>query len=182
MSNYKVLKSETKYAGKVFDLVVDQVEYRDGTKSAREVAVHPGGAVALPILDDGRILLIRQYRHPARQWFYELPAGKLEHKEDPLSCAQRELEEETGYTAATWEPLISIHTSPGFCSEVLHLFIARRLHPAPGGQRLEAGETTLTLHPTSWHEALAAIEHGEIVDAKTVCGLLLADRLLHRTA
>ncbi len=182
MIPYKVLASERRYDGKVFDLVIDQVAYPDGTKGVREVAVHPGGAVALPIMDDGRILLIRQFRHPARQWFLELPAGKLEPKEDPLRCAQRELEEETGYTAATWEPLISLHTTPGFCSEVLHLFIARRLHPAPGGQRLEAGESSLTLHPTTWDEALTAVERGTIVDAKTVCGLLLADRIIHRTS
>ena len=178
---YRTLSSTQLFTGKVFNLVVDQVEYPDGTKGVREVAVHPGGAVALPLLDDGRILLVRQFRHPAKQWFYELPAGKLEHKEEPLRCAQRELEEETGHTAATWEPLIAIHTSPGFSSEVLHIFVARRLNPVAGGQRLEAGEATLTLHPTSWADALAMIEHGEIVDAKTICGLLLAHRLLMRT-
>lgn len=181
MGNYRVLHSERLHTGKVFSLVVDHVEYPDGSRGVREVAVHPGGAVTLPLLDDGRILLIRQFRHPARQWFFELPAGKLEPKEDPLSCAQRELEEETGFTASTWEPLISIHTSPGFCSEVLHVYIARRLRAAAGGQRLEAGEATLTLHPTAWKDAMTMVERGEIVDAKTVCGLLLADRLLHRT-
>lgn len=174
---YRVLKSETRFTGRVFNLVVDQVEYPDGSRADREVAVHPGGAVVLPIFDDGRILLVRQYRHPSGQWLFELPAGKLEHKEAPISCAQRELEEETGYTAATLEPLISIHTSPGFCSEVLHIFVARRLSPVAGGQRLEIGESTLTLHPFTWDEALLMIEHGEIVDAKTICGILLAHRL-----
>lgn len=175
--HYKILKSEKLFAGRVFSLVVDQIEYPDGSKADREVAVHPGGAVILPVFDDGRILLVRQYRHPSGDWLYELPAGKLEHKEAPISCAQRELEEETGFTAATWEPLISIHTSPGFCSEVLHIFVARRLSPAAGGQRLELGEATLTLHPFTWDESLRMIEHGEIVDAKTICGILLAHRL-----
>ncbi len=179
--HYKVLKSEKRFAGRVFSLVVDEIEYHDGTRAEREVAAHPGGAVILPIFDDGRILLVRQYRHPSGQWLLELPAGKLEHKEAPLTCAQRELEEETGFTAATWEPLISIHTSPGFCSEVLHIFVARRLRPVAGGQRLEAGEATLTLHPMTWDEALVMIEHGEIVDAKTICGILLAHRLQMRS-
>ena len=120
----KRLNRKTVYSGHVFKTIVDQVRYPSGAESVREVAQHPGGAVALGVFPDGNILLIRQYRYPFDAVIWELPAGKLEPDEQPLACARREFEEETGYSAATWQHLTSIYTSPGFCDEVLHLYLA----------------------------------------------------------
>src|SRR6266705_1552470 len=111
----KRVSRQVLYSGRVFDLIVDQVEYPSGNKGVREIAHHPGGAVTVPILDDGRVLLVNQLRYPFGEHIYELPAGKLDPGEDPHIAAARELEEETGYIAGSLEYLASIYTSPGFC-------------------------------------------------------------------
>ena len=178
MSNPKVLRSEKKYAGKVFDLIVDEIEYPSGNKSIREVASHPGGAVVVPLLPGNEIVLVRQFRYPIQQFVYELPAGKLNPGEDPAVCARRELEEETGYTAGHWKVLTAIYTSPGFCNERLHLYLATDLRKSEGGQQLEEGEASLTVESIPLPRVIRMIEQGEIVDAKTICGVLLAERIL----
>ncbi len=178
MANLKVLKSEKLYAGKVFNLVVDQVEYPSGNSSVREVAEHPGGAVAVPLLENGSVLLVRQYRYPVRKFLYELPAGKLNPGEDPQQCAARELEEETGYVAHTWKKLIAIFTTPGFCTEELHIFLATDLKLSSHGQRLEEGELHLTVEKIPFSRAVEMIAIGEIVDSKTICGILLAEKIM----
>lgn len=178
MPNLKILKSEQRYAGKVFNLVIDEVEYPSGNKGIREVAQHPGGAVAVPLLNDGTIVLVRQFRYPMKQYLYELPAGKLNIGEDPKLCAARELEEETGYIAGSLKKLISIYTTPGFCNEQLHIFLATELRQSPHGQRLEEGELDLTIEKIPFQQAVAMIEREEIVDSKTICGILLAERVL----
>ena len=170
----KILKSEVRYRGRVFDLVVDDIEYPSGNTSIREVARHNGGSVIVPLFENGDVMLVRQYRHPVKQYVLELPAGKLELNEDPLVCAQRELREETGYEAGTWKKLISIFTTPGFCSEVLHIFLASGLHALPSGQALEEGELTLTIERYPLAKALEMIQNAEIVDGKTIFGLFLA--------
>ena len=95
--NYKIKKSETMFRGKVIDLIVDEIEYDSGNKGIREVAIHPGGAVIIAIKENGRIIMVRQFRYPLQKVILELPAGKLDKNEDPMVCARRELEEETGY-------------------------------------------------------------------------------------
>ena len=174
----KLLKRTRLYEGRVFNILVDDVEYPSGNKSIREVAEHPGGAVALALFPDGRTILVNQHRYPIDEFIWELPAGKLNPGEDPLPCAQRELEEETGYRATEWKKLTSIYTSPGFCSEVLHLFLARGLAGGPGERKLEEGEQTMTMTLFSLADVIAMIERGEIRDAKTICGALLTERLL----
>jgi ADP-ribose pyrophosphatase len=181
MPPFRIVKSEQLREGKVFNLVVDEIEYESGNRAIREVAEHPGGAVAVPLLDDRTLLLIRQLRYPTREYLYELPAGKLGPNENPKDCAARELEEETGYVAGSLEPLIAIYTTPAFCTEKLHLFLARELRQSPGGQRLEEGELELTVHRLPLAEAVRMIERGEIVDAKTVCGILLTERFLRES-
>lgn len=176
MANYRVVQSDRVYDGKVFNLIVDRVEYDSGQSGIREVAEHPGGAVAIPFVDDKHVLLVRQFRHPAQKYLHELPAGKLDRGENPLHCVRRELEEETGYAAASVEHLASIYTTPGFCSEILHLYICTKLTPIDGGQRLELGESSLTVESIPFTHALAMIDSGEIVDGKTICGLLMAQR------
>jgi ADP-ribose pyrophosphatase len=178
MSNLKVLRSEKKYTGKVFDLIVDEIEYPSGNKSIREVASHPGGAVVVPLLPGNEIVLVRQFRYPIQQFVYELPAGKLNPGEDPAVCARRELEEETGYTAGHWKALTAIYTSPGFCNERLHLYLATDLGKSEGGQQLEEGEASLTVESIPLPRVIRMIEQREIVDAKTICGVLLAERIL----
>lgn len=166
------------YRGKVFDLVVDQVEYPSGRRGVREIARHPGGAVVVPVLDDGRILFVRQLRYPLGDHIVELPAGKLAPGEDPLDSARRELEEETGYTAEKLDQLASIYTTPGFCDEILHIFLGTGIFPTAHGPKREEGELSMTLLTLTLDEAVARIEDGTLKDAKTIIGVLLAARRL----
>lgn len=171
----EVLKSSKPYAGTIVDIRADEVRYPDGHVGRREVVEHPGGAVVVPILPDGRVLLIRQYRHPVKSYILELPAGKLEKDEPPETCAMRELEEETGYTATRLRHLTSMLTTPGFCDERLHIFLAEPVHASFSGQRLEPGESLLTVEPTLWNDAVRMIHDGTIIDGKTIVGIYLTD-------
>jgi ADP-ribose pyrophosphatase len=173
MDGLKVIKSQKLYAGKVFDLIVDEVEYPSGNRGVREVAEHPGGAVVMPMLGANRVLLVKQFRYPMKKLVYELPAGKLGPGEDPAHCAARELEEETGYVAGSLRKLTAIFTSPGFCTEVLHIFLGTGLRKSDRGQHLEEGELHLTVEEVDIDDALGMIKSGSIVDAKTICGILM---------
>jgi ADP-ribose pyrophosphatase len=172
---FKVLNHKVVYQGRVFTTTVDEIEYDSGNRSVREVAEHPGGAVVLPLLDDGRIVFVHQYRYPTNQYLYELPAGKLDANERPEVCAARELTEETGFTADKIEKLTTIFTSPGFCNEKLHIFLARGLHE--GKQNLEEGELGLTLKYIPTKEAFHMVGTNEIVDAKTIAGLFFLSQM-----
>ncbi len=172
---FKVLDHKVIYRGKVFNTIVDEIEYDSGNKSVREVAEHPGGAVVIPLLDDGQVVFVYQYRYPLNQQIYELPAGKLDGGEPPEVCAMRELKEETGYEAGKLEKLTAIYSSPGFCNEKLHLFLARDLRR--GEQRLEEGEIGLTLRQIPVKEAFHMVRTNEIVDAKTIVGLFFLENM-----
>jgi ADP-ribose pyrophosphatase len=174
--NFKLKKSETLFNGKVFDLKVDQIEYNSGNMGRREIAVHPGGAAIVAVKNDGKIILVRQFRYPIQQAILELPAGKLDKGEDPLVCAVRELEEETGYKTGNIEKLGIISTSPGFCTEILHLYLAKDL--IPGMHNREEGEYGMEIIEYSLDEIDRKIENGEIIDAKTICGIYLAKNKL----
>jgi ADP-ribose pyrophosphatase len=175
---FKLLQREKKYHGRIIDLTVDHLQYPSGNETLREIIEHPGGAVVLCFFENEDILLVRQYRHPFGKEVAELPAGKLDPQEDPLLCAQRELREETGYAANQWSKLTSIYTTPGFCNEVLHIFLARELYPHELGQALEEGESSIQLDRVPIREAIAMIEREEIVDGKTIAGILLGARKL----
>jgi ADP-ribose pyrophosphatase len=177
MTELKRLSRQVVYSGKVFDLIVDQVEYPSGIKGIREIAHHPGGSVVIPVLDDGNVLLVKQLRYPFGRHIYELPAGKLSPDEDPAIAAARELEEETGYLIGTLKHITSIYSTPGFCDEVLHLYLATGLHISPTGHKREEGEKTMTVHSMPLQQALTLIENCEIVDAKTIVGLFWLERL-----
>ncbi len=164
------------YHGRIIDLIVDEVEYPDGTLGIREIAHHPGGAVTVPLLDDGRVILVRQLRYPVGTDVLELPAGKLSPGEDPALCAARELTEETGWVAGRLTHLTSILTTPGFCDEILHIFLARDLHESPEGHRRERGEYSMTVEVIPLAKAMQMVDDGTINDAKTIIGLMLADR------
>ncbi len=169
---FEVLRHEVIYEGRVFTIERDEVLHASGYVGMREVVRHDGGAVIVAVLPGPDVVLIRQFRYPIAKEIIELPAGKLFPGEDPLICAGRELREETGYNALEITHLISMLTTPGFCSEELHLFMATRLEP--GMQALEQGEESIAVLRVPFHEALRMCADGRICDGKTVTGLTLA--------
>jgi ADP-ribose pyrophosphatase len=174
--NYRIVKSETIYSGKVFNTKVDQIEYSSGNKAIREVAEHPGGAVVVPVTDDGKIVMVTQHRFPVDKVLLELPAGKLSKGENPLLCAIRELEEETGYKPDNVTELGSIYTTPGYSTEKLWIYLAQDLKP--GNHNREEGEFGMQVLEFSFQEVEEKILNGEIVDGKTICGIFLAKKLI----
>jgi ADP-ribose pyrophosphatase len=164
------LDSKQIFSGRVFDVTVDTV--REGDKTyVREVVHHPGSAVIVPAFNDGEIAMVRQYRHPAVRYLLELPAGTLNEKERPEEGAARELEEELGLVAGKMEKLCEFFVSPGFCSEKMWVYLATDLTET--AQRLEDDEAIEVVRlPLS--RALQMITDGEIEDAKTIIGLMLA--------
>ena len=166
----KVHKTTTLYTGKIFDVVLEKVTLPNGAVKDREIVRHPGAAAMVPLLDDGRVVLIKQYRHAVGEFVWEIPAGTLEPEEAPTACARRELVEETGYEAANLEKLTEILPAPGYTDEHIHIFLATGLKPV--NQRLEDDEV-LELQPTVFETALAMVAQGEIRDAKTIAGLFL---------
>jgi ADP-ribose pyrophosphatase len=167
--NYKIKRSDKIFSGKVFDIQVDEIEYDSGNGGVREIVFHPGGAVALPVTAEGKIILVKQFRYPLQVTVLELPAGKLDEGEDPEICAVRELEEETGFKAGRVSKLGAIYTSPGFCSEILHIYLAEDL--TKGSHNREEGEVDMEVLKFSIDEIEDKIRSGEIVDSKTICGI-----------
>ena len=160
-----------------FQVRRQDVRVSDGSVHEYEIVTHPGAAVVLPLLPDGRVLLIANYRVAVEQELLELPAGTLDGSEDPRECARRELAEETGYRAGRLEPLLAFYSTPGICTEYMHTFVATEL--TPGSTRLEPGER-IKLAPLDYDEAIAAIREHRIVDAKTIVALLYYDRFARR--
>jgi ADP-ribose pyrophosphatase len=156
------------YTGRVVTLNVDTVKLPNGVTVDLEIVRHPGAAAVVPMKNDETVILIKQFRHAAGGFIYEIPAGKLHPGEDPLDCAARELEEEIGYTSRFFSHLSSILTGPGFTDEVIHLYQAAQLEK--GVQRLDRDEV-LEVVDMSLTEALERIEDGSIRDAKTIVGL-----------
>lgn len=171
------IHSDRIWEGKVVNLKRDIVSLPNGKQGFREVVEHPGGVVVLPILPDGRILFVEQYRYALGEHLLELPAGKLEPGENPMAAIQRELMEETGYEAKAWEELSYIYTAPGFCSEKLWLYRATELVQLADAHKdptihLDEDEFLRCIALTL-DEARAKIRTREIVDAKTVSLLAL---------
>jgi ADP-ribose pyrophosphatase len=174
----KTIKIERLFHGRIIDLIIEEIEESSGNIRKREVISHPGGGVVVPLLDNGDVILVRQYRYPLKKFVLELPAGKLEPNEDPLEGAKRELLEETGYTAEKYEKLTAMFTTPGFCNEVLHIYLATGLKKSEYGQQLDEGEQTLSVEYLPLITTIEMIERSEIVDSKTIIGILLAERRL----
>jgi ADP-ribose pyrophosphatase len=168
----EVLSSETIYSGAVFDIRVDEIREGD-VEYDRDVVVHRGSCVIVPIFADGTVALVRQYRHAAGKHLLELAAGTLEKGEDPKTAAIRELEEEIGVTADHIELISQFYVSPGFLTEKMFVYKATALTEV--GQKLEEDEV-LTIERMPLAEALDLVRSGEIEDAKTIIGLLLAGR------
>ncbi len=176
MSLPKTIKSDRLYHGSIFDLVIEEIEDTPGHIHKCEIVSHPGGSVVVPLLDNGDVIFVRQYRYPHKKFILELPAGKLEPNENPLTAAKRELEEETGYTADNYEKLTAMFTTPGFCSEVLHIYLATGLKKSEHGQNLDEGEQSLTVEYIPLSTVVDMIVRGEISDSKTIAGVLLTER------
>ena len=156
------------YTGKVVTLNVDTVQLPNGMTVDLETIRHPGASAVVPIKDDGTVVMIRQFRHAAGGFIYEIPAGKLDPGEDPLNCAARELEEEVGYRASSFELLSSIFTAPGFADEVIHVYKATGL--TKGRQQLDRDEV-LEIVEMPLEQAIKRIQDGTIRDGKTIVGL-----------
>lgn len=162
------------YQGQVVDLGIEAVRLPDGRSLELEVVRHPGGAAIVALNAQQELCLLRQYRHAGGGWLWELPAGKLEPGEAALATAQRELEEEAGVRAQHWQTLANVLTTPGFCDEVIHLFLARELQHVPA-QHQE--HECIEVHWLPFKQALDMARDGDIRDAKTLLGLFYAATL-----
>lgn len=160
------------YEGRILDFEVDRVRLPSGVEAEREVVRHKGAVVVLPLHENGRVELVRQYRYPPDEILLELPAGKLDPGEKPGECAMRELAEETGWRANEINELGSFFTTPGFSDEVLHAFVATGLEPAP--DVVPDPDEAIEIVTMTIDEVLAACRDGRIRDSKTLATLLLA--------
>lgn len=171
----KVNHSETVYKGRVFKMVRENITLSKGSTFNIDIIHHPGAAAIVPLSDSNKVVLIYQYRHAVGGCLWEIPAGTLDGNEDPIECAKRELIEETGYSANQWDKLGEIVPVPGYSSERIHLFLARKLIPAT--QNLGKDEM-LDVHEIDFDEVIRRIRSGEIQDGKSIAGLMLAyDRI-----
>lgn len=159
------------YQGQVVDLGIETVRLPDGRSFTLEIVRHPGGAATVALDREDHVWLLRQYRHAAGGWIWEVPAGKIDPGEAPENTARRELAEEAGVAAGLWTALGSIHTTPGFCDEVIHLYLARELHAV--APRTEAHES-IEAHRVPFTQALEWARSGTIRDAKTLAALFRA--------
>lgn len=169
-----LISTERVYAGRIVNLDVDTVRFPDGSSGRLEMLRHPGASAVVPFLDDPhstdpRVLLIRQFRHAAEGYIWEVPAGRLDRGEDPEACARRELQEETGMRAATMERLTTIYTTPGFTDERIHLFVAYGLE---AGEHQREADEFMELHTVRWSRVGALVRSGEIQDSKTLAALM----------
>ena len=164
-----MVSSEMLYRGKLLSLRLDEVLLSGGRRVGREIVVHPGASAILPIVEPGKILMVRQYRHPVGEVLLEIPAGTLKPGEDPMACAARELEEETGYRAGKLIHLITIYPTPGYSSEILHIYLARDLRR--GVQAPEMDED-ISIVEMSIDQVLDGIRGGRVKDSKTIVAIL----------
>ena len=164
-----MLQSKQVYRGSFLDVRHDLVRLPDGATATREYIVHPGAVMVVPVLDDGRLVIERQWRYPLARTMLEFPAGKLEAGEPPLACAVRELAEETGYRAAEWARAGILHNAIAYSNEGIEVWFARGL--TPGERQLDAGEF-LDVGTASIEELDAMARNGDLTDAKTLIGLL----------
>jgi len=171
----KVLKSETAFTGRAFSIRLDTVEYAPGKTHRMEIVEHSGAVTMVPVDEKGHVWFIRQYRHSVGETILELPAGTLHTSEDPAVGAQRELQEEIGMQAARLEHISTFFLAPGYSTEKMYAYLATELSPAPLPQDADEQIEVVKL---SVAEAMAAVDRGEVRDAKSLAALLAAGRRL----
>ena len=167
----KTLNSQKIFEGKIIKVCRDEVELENGKVASREVVLHSGGVCVIPITDDNCVLMVKQYRYPMKKALLELPAGKLEYGENHYDCGLRELREEVGMLANSYEYLGAIYPTPAYVSEQIHLYLAKDL--VPDAQQLDADEF-LDVIKMPLKEAVKLVLSGEICDSKTQIGILKA--------
>lgn len=173
----KTISSKHIYKGNIIAVESLTVSLPNGKTASRDKVTHPGASVVIPICDSGEVYVVRQFRKPIERESLELPAGKLDHGEPPEECAVRELKEETGLEAESLRHIISIHSTPGFCDEVLHMFVATGLKE---GKACTDEDEIISCEKLHINELIHKILNHEITDAKTIIGILLADKILKR--
>ena len=173
----KPLKESRVWQGRLLDVWQDEVLLPNGKTATREYIRHPGAVVIFATTELGEILIERQFRYPARQSFWELPAGKLEKNEDPLKAAQRELLEETGYASENWQHIGKIHIATGYSDEIIHVFTAQNVK-AIANQNLDENEF-LSIHLLSPAELFNLIQTNKITDSKTLAALAIVGFFNH---
>lgn len=179
-----LVSSRRVHSGKVLDLDIDTVRFPDGSTGALEMIRHPGASAVLPFLDDPaapdpQVVLIRQFRHAADGVLWEIPAGRLDPGESPEQCAHRELREETGFSAARVEPLVTIYTTPGFTDERIHLFMATGLSE---GEHAREADEFVEIRPTPWTTVLDLARRGDIGDGKSLSSILYVESFVRPRA
>lgn len=167
------LSSETVFQGKLLHVKRDLVRLPNGSETGREYIVHPGAVLVIPILDDGRLVMERQFRYPIGKTFIEFPAGKIDPNEDPLVTGQRELLEETGYAARDWLYVVALHPCIGYSNEVIHIYLATGLQ---AGAHNRDHDESLEVFTMTMNEAMDAMRRGEITDGKTMVALFWAEK------
>ncbi|WP_053957369.1 NUDIX domain-containing protein [Inediibacterium massiliense] len=174
----ETIKTDMIYKGKIINLRVDTVKLPDEKSGTREIIEHPGASCIVPITENKKIIMVKQFRKPIEEILIEIPAGKLDEGEDPYDCAIRELKEETGYTAQNVEYLFSFYTSAGFSNEMIYLYVAKDL--ILGEANPDEGEY-IEVEEYSIEELLEMIYNGQIKDSKTIMGILaVKDSLLKK--
>jgi len=161
----------TLHRGRVYNLIRENVTLENGVTTDMEFVEHPGATAIIPMVNESRVLLLKQYRHSLRGYIWEIPAGTLDPRESVINCAKRELIEETGYSARQWQKLAEITPVPGYSDERIHIYLATDLQPAK--QSLDKDEI-ISVHEVDLREAIDMIKKGEIRDAKSIAGLFLA--------
>ncbi len=167
----KTIESRQIFAGRIVKLRVDTVVLPNGKESTREIIEHSGAVAILALDEANNVIMVRQFRKPVERALLEIPAGTLEVNEDPLDCARRELQEETGYTARHWEKVISYYSTPGFTDELLHIYLAKGL--TRGDKAPDIDEFVETV-PVPLPEAYQMVRDGQIVDGKSIIGIQYA--------
>lgn len=169
------ISTESVFRGNLLHVKRDQVRLPDGSETGREYIAHPGAVLVVPVLDDGRLVFERQFRYPLRRAFIELPAGKIDPDEDTLVTGQRELLEETGYSAREWRYLAALHPCIGYSDEVIHIYLATGLR---AGKHDRDHDESLEVFIMSLEDAIDALKCGEITDGKTMIALFWAEKYL----
>lgn len=172
------ISSKTVYRGRLLHVLEDTVRLPDGKTAVREYIRHPGAVMMVPLLDERTVILVRQFRYPVGRHLIEIPAGKMEPGEEPLQTARRELIEECGYEARTWQHLTTIHPCIGYSDERIELFLARDLTYV--GHALDDGEF-LEIVPVTLVEALSWVREGKITEIKAIIGLMWAEKIINET-